>query len=135
MEREYKVFLEDKLIGTSLLEFGDPGMGVAFGKLHTNQSDFGYDFLRQYCETNGIQLALHEPEDQLISSMSIQKLHVFNQEEIEIKANANQITCFKQEYVEISLQGITEPEYNVEFLHHVLAHEEKLNDITRKNDL
>jgi hypothetical protein len=123
MERKYKVFLDGKLIGTTALEFGDPPMGVAFGQLHTNQFAFGYNYLKEYCQINVIDLAFHTPEENLISSMTIENLKVLNQEGIVIKANANQVTCLKDDYVEISLQGITDPTYEVEFPQHVSAYE------------
>jgi hypothetical protein len=67
-EKIYKILLDDKLIGTTKLEFGDSTMGVVFGQVNFAEKCFGYDFIKQYCITNLIEIQTDYPNDKLIST-------------------------------------------------------------------
>ena len=115
----YKIFLDDKEIGTSLLEKADAPMGVVIGKLNFIETKFGYDFLKKYCENNQIELTYDYPENKMISTMSIQNLKITNDEGIEIKGVGNQISGMDNEEYQIEIFGIPYPFYEEEFPHHV----------------
>ena len=55
-EKIYKILLNDKLFGTTKLEFGDPPMGVVFGQIDFAEKNIGYDFIKQYCTDNLIEI-------------------------------------------------------------------------------
>ena len=65
-EKVYKILLDDKLFGTTKLEFGDPQMGVVFGQLGFTEKNVGYDFIRKYCIDNLIELKIDYTDEQLI---------------------------------------------------------------------
>ena len=115
----YKIFLDDKEIGTSLLEKADAPMGVVIGKLNFIETKFGYDFLKKYCENNQIELAYDYPENKMISTMSIPNLKITNDYGIEIKGIGNQISGMDNEEYQIEIFGIPYPFYEEEFPIHV----------------
>jgi len=78
----------------------------------------GYDFLKEYCKKNKIELADDYPEDKLISSMTIKNLKIFNENGVEIKGMGNQISILNDEEFEISIIGIISEFYKIEFPHH-----------------
>ncbi len=72
-EKIYKILLDDKLLGTTKLEFGDPPMSVVFGQIIFAESNMGYDFIKQYCTDNSIEIQTDYPNDKLISTGQIKK--------------------------------------------------------------
>ena len=123
MNKKYLIKIEEKLIGYSDLEKADAPMGVVFGELIFTDLKFGYDFLKEYCGNNQIELASDYPEDKMISTMDIPKLKITNDNGIEIKGIGNQITGMDNEEYEISIFGIPYPFYEEEFPHHVKEYE------------
>ena len=127
MNKKYLIKIEEKLIGYSDLEKADAPMGVVFGELIFTDLKFGYDFLKEYCGNNQIELASDYPEDKMISTMDIPKLKITNDNGIEIKGIGNQITGMDNEEYEISIFGIPYPFYEEEFPHHVKEYENMFN--------
>jgi len=127
MSKLYKITLNGTLIGTSELEKADAPMGVAFGLIEFNGIVSPYEFLREYCLNNQIELASDYPEDKMISTMSIPELKITSNNGIEIKGIGNQITGIDNEEYEISIFGIPYPFYEEEFPHHVKEYENMFN--------
>jgi hypothetical protein len=127
MNKKYLIEIDGKLIGYSDLEKADAPMGVVFGELIFTDLKFGYDFLKEYCENNQIELASDYPKDKMISTMDIPKLKITNDNGIEIKGVGNQITGMDNEEYEISIFGIPYPFYEEEFPHHVKEYENMFN--------
>ena len=127
MNKKYLIKIEGKLIGYSDLEKADAPMGVAFGLIEFNGIVSPYEFLREYCLNNQIELATHYPEDKMISTMSIPELKITSDNGIEIKGIGNQITGMDNEEYEISIFGIPYPFYEEEFPHHVKKYENMFN--------
>ena len=117
--KNYSIYLNGDLIGTTRLEKADPPMGVVFGIISFTDSNIGYNFFKEYCKSNGIKLANDYPEDKLISTRTIKKLSVKNDLGIEIKGMGNQISGMDNDEFEISIEGIPYPIYEEEFPHHV----------------
>jgi hypothetical protein len=67
-EKIYKILLDDKLFGTTKLEFGDPPMGIVFGQINFEEKNICYDFFKQYCTDNLIEIQTDYPSDKLIST-------------------------------------------------------------------
>lgn len=120
--KNYSIYLNGDLIGTTRLEKADPPMGVVFGIISFIDSNIGYNFFKEYCKSNGIQLANDYPEDKLISTRTIKNLSVKNDLGIEIKGMGNQISGMDNDEFEISIEGIPYPIYEEEFPHHVKEH-------------
>ena len=117
--KKYRIYLNGDLIGTTRLEKADPPMGVVFGIISFTDSNIGYRFFKEYCKSNGIQLANDYPEDKLISTKTIENLSVKNDLGIEIKGMGNQISGMDNYEFEISIEGIPNSFYEEEFPHHV----------------
>ena len=94
-------------------------MGVVLGMIISSKIKLDYDYLKNYCLSNSIEIADDYPEDKLISTMSIEKLRAVNSEGIEIKGIGNQISGMDSEGYELSIYGIPYPFYQNEFPHHV----------------
>lgn len=122
----YKVFLDDNIIGATKFEKSDPPMGVVFGLLNFINIISGYDFFKNYCVENNIQLTCDHPEDKLISTGTIPNLKIVDENGIEIKGVGNQISGMDGEF-EITLLGIPYPFFEQEFPHHVKTYNEQFN--------
>lgn len=125
--KDYKIYIKDKLIGTSKLEKADAPMGVVFGEINS-LIQLDYEFLKNNCKTNNIELASDYEEDKLLSTRTIDQLKVINDAGIEIKGVGNQITGMDNEGFEISIEGIPYPFYAEEFPHHRKAYDEMFKE-------
>ncbi|WP_437919714.1 hypothetical protein [Sphingobacterium sp. LRF_L2] len=122
----YKVFLGDKLIGTTIFEKADPPMGVVFGLLNFIDIMYGYDFFKNYCAANTIELVYDYPKDKLLTTRAIPNLKVMNENGIEVTGVGNQISGMDGEF-EITLLGVSYPFFEEEFPHHVKAYNDQFN--------
>jgi hypothetical protein len=68
--------LEEKIIGTTRLEDADPSIGVVFGKIEFIETEMGYQFIKNYCQQNQIELAFNRQEDKVISVGNIHTIKV-----------------------------------------------------------
>ena len=53
--KEYKIFLDDILIGTTNFEFADVPMGVVFGKVNFISIDQPYQFIKNFYSNKNVQ--------------------------------------------------------------------------------
>ena len=127
-DKIYQVFLDDKKIGTSLLEKADASMGVVFGRLNFSDRTSGYELFRTYCMTNKIELVADYPEDKLIITRTIENLVVMNEEGKKIKSLGNQISGMDSDEFEITLEGVPYPFFKEEFPHHVKTYEDQFKE-------
>lgn len=126
-EKIYKILLDDKLFGTTKLEFGDPPMGVVFGQIIFTEKNVGYDFLKQYCIDNSIEAQTDYPSDKLISTGQIEKLKIYNSENVELIGLGNNIEGMDSDVFTIIIFGIDSEIYEREFPDHILNYEQKFN--------
>lgn len=83
-EKIYKILLDEKLFGTTKLEFRDPTMGIEFGPIFFAEKNIGYDFIKKYCIDKLIEIQSDYPIDKIISTGQIGKLKIYNSENIEL---------------------------------------------------
>jgi hypothetical protein len=127
-EKIYKILLDDKLLGTTKLEFGDPSMGVVFGQINFAEKSFGYDSIKQYCIDNATEIQTDYPNDKLISTGQIAKLKVYNSENIELVEIGNNIEGMDSDNYTITLLGLDSEVYKKEFPEHISEYEQKFNN-------
>jgi hypothetical protein len=120
----YAILLDNNKIGTSLLEYADPPMGVVFGKIEIISNSINHSSLLNYCNTYNIEIATNLPEDKLIT-VCIPALQVFNEEGIEIKGEGNVIEGMDSEGFQISILGVPYPFFEEEFPHHVKEYKDR----------
>ncbi len=130
---EYSIHLGDYKLGTTKLEKADAPMGVVFGIISFTEQDIGYDFIKDFCKSNKVELANDSPEDKLISTRTIEILKVVNESGVEIKGTGNQIMGMDGENFEISLEGIPYLFYEKEFPHHVKSYNEMFKELKKRN--
>lgn len=128
MKKKYTIFLSKEKLGTTRLEKADAPMGVVFGEISFTKMNIGYDFIKEYCKSNGIELASDYPEDKLISTRTIEQLTVKDDSGIEIKGIGNQISGMDSEGFEITLEGIPYPFFEEEFPYHVKEYNEMFKE-------
>ncbi|MGJ8592421.1 MAG: hypothetical protein ACSHXF_07730 [Aquaticitalea sp.] len=128
MNKVYKILLENQEIATTKFEKADAPMGVVNGILNFSNSNINYQFFKDYCVHNKIEIAMDYPEDKMISTFSIPNLKVLNQDGIEIKGVGNQICGMDNEEYEIEIFGIPYPFYEEEFPHHVADYKTMFDD-------
>lgn len=126
-EKIYKVLLDDKLFGTTKLEFGDPPMGVVFGQINFAEKNIGYDFIKQYCIDNSIQIQTDYPNDKLISTGQIEKLKIYNIENVELVGLGNNIEGMDSDIYTVTILGLDGEVYEKEFPEHITEYERKFN--------
>lgn len=126
-EKIYKILLNDKLFGTTKLEFGDPSMGVVFGQINFAEINIGYDFIKQYCTDNLIEIQTDYPKDKLISTGQIANLKVYNSENIELIGIGNSIEGMDSDNYSITILGLDSKIYEKEFPEHIAEYEKKFN--------
>lgn len=126
-EKIYKILIDGKLIGTTKLEFGDPPMGVVFGQINFAEKSIGYDFIKQYCIDNLIEIPIDYPNDKLISTGQILDLKVYNTENLELVGIANSIEGADTDDYTITILGLSDDIYQKEFPKHVAEYEQKFN--------
>ena len=126
MSKLYIIKLDNVIIGHTELEKADPPMGVVFGRIYDENRNISYEFIKSYCQNNGIELADDYPEDKFISTRTIENLRIFTPSGVEIKGLGNQVSGMDDDEFEISIEGIDSSFYANEFPHHVKDYDETL---------
>lgn len=128
-EKIYKILLDDKLLGTTKLEYGDPPMGIVFGQIDFLEKNIGYDFFKQYCKDNLIEIQTDYPNDKLITTGQIEKLKVYNSENYELVGKlGNNIEGMDSDSYTITMLGLDREVYEREFPEHIAEYEQKFNE-------
>lgn len=70
----YTIYLDKIKLGTTLFEKADAPMGVVFGKIEFDKINIGYQFIKDYCLANNIELTYDCPNDQVLSTRTITSL-------------------------------------------------------------
>jgi hypothetical protein len=120
----YSILIGDYKLGTTKFEKADAPMGVVFGNIVFEDKNIGYNYIKDYCISNEIDLVSDFPKDKVISTRTIHKLKIINESGIEIKYIGNQISGMDEDKFEISLEGVPYPFYEKEFPHHVKHYNE-----------
>ena len=128
-EKIYKILLDDKLLGTTKLEFGDPPMGVVFGQINFTEKNVGYDFIKKYCIDNLIDIQTDYPNDKLITTGQIEKLKIYNSENLELVCLGNNIEGMDSDSFTITLLGLDSDVYEKEFPEHIKEYENKFTNL------
>lgn len=121
MSTQYKVLLNGQEIGYSELEYGDPPMGVVFGKLIIPNVPNDYEFVRSYCLSNNIDFH----DDTSIGFISTSKIpnlivHLPSGEPI---PNAEAFVDGGINELNINILQIPYPFYETAFQHHIDEYE------------
>lgn len=126
--KKYKIELDGKLIGTTMLEKADAPMGVVFGLMQLDNIDSPYDFFKKYCKKNKIIINELDKKYGFIDTQVIPNLKVLRTDGFEIKGVAgNAISGMTKEGYEITIHGIEYPFYEDEFPHHVKDYNEQFD--------
>jgi hypothetical protein len=121
----YRVHLDGKEIGTTLLEHADAPMGVVFGKISFSITSSPYKFIHDYCQAHNIPVSYLEPDVELIHTEVIPELRVFRADNTEISGLGCCIEGMKDDGYDITILGISYPFYAEEFPHHCKADGER----------
>jgi hypothetical protein len=106
---EYKIYSRGTLVGTTMLEYGDPPMGVAFGRLIPTEA---YATIKATCVANhhdqsDLQLSAEKPRGEVIQCAGVGILEGGGD-------------------IEVNVLGISAPSYAELFPHHVAQYEGSL---------
>jgi hypothetical protein len=114
---QFAIYAQEVLVGHSLLEHGDPPMGVAFGVFIPNAA---YTTIQRECQTNHAdQSSLH--------------LRVQTESGTQIPCVGVGILDYSTEldppYVEVNVLGISYPLYGELFPHHVARYDQQFPNV------
>lgn len=77
--KKHNKFLDERKIGTTFLEGADVPMGVVFGRIFFIDIFSGYNYIRNYCLDNKIELIANTQAEKLIETQSLAKLLIKNE--------------------------------------------------------
>lgn len=112
--KEYKIFLDDVLIGTTNFEFADVPMGVVYGKVNFIDIENPYFFFKKYCDTNDIDYHFIDDE-KYIQTFELKLIKISNNSDF-IRNGAS--FCGFNEDFQIEMYNISSKIMKSEFLHH-----------------
>jgi hypothetical protein len=112
--KEYKIFLDDVLIGTTNFEFADVPMGVVYGKVNFIDFKNPYFFFKKYCDTNDIDYHFIDDE-KYIQTFELKLIKISNNSDF-IRNGAS--FCGFNEDFQIEMYNISSKIMKSEFLHH-----------------
>ena len=113
--KEYKIFLDDNLIGTTNFEFADASMGVVFGKVNFIDIENPYFFFKKYCDTNDIDYHFIDDE-KYIQTFELKHIKINRSDSYFIRNGAS--FCGFDEDIQIEMYNISSEIMKSEFLHH-----------------
>ena len=112
--KEYKIFLDEILIGTTNFEFADVPMGVVYGKVNFIDFKNPYFFFKKYCDTNDIDYHFIDDE-KYIQTFELKLIKISNNSDF-IRNGAS--FCGFNEDFQIEMYNISSKIMKSEFLHH-----------------
>ena len=112
--KEYKIFLDDVLIGTTNFEFADVPMGVVYGKVNFIDFKNPYFFFKKYCDTNNTDYQFIDDE-KYIQTFDLKLIKISNNSDF-IRNGAS--FCGFNEDFQIEMYNISSKIMKSEFLHH-----------------
>ena len=113
--KEYKIFVEDILIGTTNFEFADASMGVVYGKVNFIDIENPYFFFKKYCDTNDIDYHFIDDE-KYIQTFELKHIKINRSDSYFIRNGAS--FCGFDEYFQIEMYNISSEIMKSEFLYH-----------------
>ena len=113
--KEYKIFVEDILIGTTNFEFADVSMGVVYGKVNFIDIENPYFFFKKYCDTNDIDYHFIDDE-KYIQTFELKHIKINRSDSYFIRNGAS--FCGFDEDFQIEMYNISSEIMKSEFLHH-----------------
>ncbi|HEY1046807.1 MAG TPA: hypothetical protein VGF79_10230 [Bacteroidia bacterium] len=125
INKRYKILLDDQLIGATEFEKADAPMGVVFGSVAFENIDSGYDFFKNHCLANNIEIIFDHPEDKVIATANIPNMKILNPNGVEIVGQATTVEGMDNDGFEITILGVPYPFFEEEFPHHVKAYNER----------
>ena len=112
--KEYKIFLDDVLIGTTNFEFADVPMGVVYGKVNFIDFKNPYFFFKKYCDTNNTDYQFIDDE-KYIQTFDLKLIKISNNSDF----IRNAVSFYGiNEDIQIEMYNISSKIMKSEFLHH-----------------
>ena len=112
--KEYKIFLDDVLIGTTNFEFADVPMGVVYGKVNFIDFKNPYFFFKKHCDSNDIDYHFIDDEKH-IQTFELKLIKRSNNSDFIINSAS---FCGFDEDFQIEMYNISSKIMKSEFLHH-----------------
>ena len=117
--KQFKILLDDKLIGTTLLEKADVPMGIVFGQINLDNIDNAYTFFKSYCLQNQIGFT-EDKHDKILTTRRIPNLKVYDSNDnTEIKGSAVYVSGQGMQDYEIAIEAVPHNIIAFKFKHHV----------------
>lgn len=121
----YRVLLNHREIGTTLLEAADPPMGVVWGAIAFSIAESPYHLFLAHCRSGNIKVNDVDEALEFIDTQVIPDLQVLRADGAEIVGVGNAITGFREGGYAVTILDISYPFYAEEFPHHRKAYDER----------
>lgn len=132
---QYKILLDGKFIGTTLLEKADVPMGVVFGQIGLENIDNAYTFFKSYCLQNQIGFT-DDKQDQFLTTRRIPNLKVYDTaDNTEIEGAAVSVSGQGMTDFEITIEGVPHNIFGFKFKHHVDNYKGMFDRHTEKDNI
>ena len=118
-ENQYKIYLDDKLIGFSKLDKADAPMGVVFGRITFINDNYNYEYFKLYCTSNNFRIVTDFPQDKLIMTSDLPSIKVLNPNAVEISGLGTHIEGMDSDGFDVYIVGIDSEFYEKEFPNHI----------------
>ena len=115
--KEYKIFLDDILIGTTNFEFADVPMGVVYGKVNFIDIENPYLFIKNYYLKNKTNFE-HDDCEEFLTSQIQRFIKVYKDNNEELIGWGAYLSGLKDDF-QIDFMGIKSDLMLAEFPHHV----------------
>lgn len=131
---QFKVLLNDKLIGATSLEKADVPMGVLFGQLHLDDIDNAYEFFKSYCLQEQIGFT-DDKQDKILTTRRISNLKIVDTDNSEIKGSAILVAGQGMKDFEITIEGVPHNIFGFKFKHHVDHYKNLFDRLSDKDNI
>lgn len=120
MNKSYDIYLGTHKLGKTSFQLTNSTQGIVFGLIDFKEGITGYEFLKNWCVNNQVELEIDLPEEQIILTKGILPLTLKDEDGAILHWTSNQITGIANHDFELSVQGISCPiQYKVNAFQHV----------------
>lgn len=123
--KEYKIFLDDVLIGTTNFEFADVPMGIVYGKVNFTTVENPFQFIKNFYLKKNVEFE-YDDDSEFLNSMIQEFIKIYYDNNKLLIGWGAFLSGLKDDF-EITFGGIDYDLMKSEFPHHVKQYYGKID--------